>query len=183
VTEDRASATRTARASATARCLLVWWALLFALYLVLIQAVSPDELGLGAGAALLGAAGAEAVRRAERPRVGGLRALAPAAAAFPPTLVQESARLAAEVYRELRRARHGGRRREAGSTVRLALDPGTSAAAAAVLLSASPGACVIDVEQGRGQGRDTGRGAVMTMHLLDRARSPVERALPGGRLR
>ncbi|WP_141726066.1 hypothetical protein [Actinacidiphila rubida] len=157
---------------ATVRCLLVWWALLFVLFLVFISTVTEAELGLGAAGALLGAVGADAVRRAEHPGLGGLRALAPAAASFPAALLQETGRLAVAVIRRLR----GGQ--NAGGTVRLSVDPGVSPAAAAALLSASPGACVIDIRPAEGPQK----GAELTMHLLDFPVSPVERALPGRRL-
>jgi multisubunit Na+/H+ antiporter MnhE subunit len=164
-----------ARGWAAARCLMAWWALLFVLYLVLITSVSPAELGLGAGGALLGAVAADAVRRAEGPRLGGVRTLAAAAAAFPGTLLQETGGLATAVVRELRGTADPGR------TVRLGLEPGASGALAAALLSASPGACAIDIRD-LPSGREPHGGSELTLHLLGPGVSKVERALPGGRL-
>jgi hypothetical protein len=151
---------------------LAWWALLFVLSIMFISAVTATELALGAAAAMLGAVAAEALRRAEGPRVGGLRAMVAAGAAFPGTLLAETGRLAVAVVRAPRA------RAETGRTVRLRLEPGTSAAAAAALLSASPGACVLDIRTSQ----EPDGGAELTLHLLEPSLSAVERALPGRRL-
>jgi uncharacterized membrane protein YgcG len=119
---------------------LVWWGLLFGLYVVLVSTVPSLELMVGAGLALLGALAAEAVRRAEHPRVRGSRRVAAAVAAFPLTLLRETGQLAAAV------ARVPLGRPQPGRTLTIRLPPGTDAACAAALLSASPGACVIDIE-------------------------------------
>ncbi|HEY3482891.1 MAG TPA: Na+/H+ antiporter subunit E [Streptomyces sp.] len=156
----------------TAVSLLTWWGLLFVLYLVCVSTVPPMEVVVGAAAALLGALAAEALRRAEHPRTRGVRGLVRAAVAFPPTLLRETGLLAAAVVRTLR-----GRAPE-GELATIRLEPGASTALAAALLSASPGACVIDMtEDGR-----PGGGAELTVHLLGERASAVERALPGRRV-
>ncbi|WP_405783200.1 hypothetical protein [Streptomyces sp. NBC_00859] len=157
-----------ARGAVTVLSLLTWWVLLFLLYTVLISSVSPLELVVGGLAALLGAIAAEALRRVERPR-GTVRGLLAAGAAFPVTLLRECGQLACAVAGVM-----SGR----GSTGRRAafrLEPGASPGWAAVLLAASPGACVIDISQKGGRGGE----AELTLHLLGGAVSGVERALPG----
>ncbi|SFF27075.1 Multisubunit Na+/H+ antiporter, MnhE subunit [Actinacidiphila alni] len=164
-------------ATTTAVTLLSWWALLFALYLVCVSTVSPAEFAVGGGAALLGAVAAEAVRRAERPPAGGARRLGGAGAAFPAALAGETVRLAAAVVRTLRG------RPDTGREVTVRLEPGAGPALAAALLSASPGACVIDIQEAGEDAGEPGAGALLTVHLLDAAPSPVEAALPGRRER
>jgi hypothetical protein len=163
------------KAAATAVTVLAWWGLLFLLYVILIPTVPPLELMAGAGFSLLGAVAAEAVRRAEHPRMRGGRRLAAAAAAFPLTLLRETGQLAAAVVRTLRGARDPG----GVTTVRLA--PGVDAGPAAALLSASPGACVIDITGPSDHPDRTrvtpGEGHELTVHLLSGPPSPVERAL------
>lgn len=138
-----------------------WSGLLFVLYVVLISEVTPLEAAVGGALAVLGGTAAEAVRRAEHPRVHGGRRVAAAVAALPAALLKETAQLAAAVVRA---PRAGGRR------VVVRLPAGTDPAPAAVLLSATPGACVLDIEA-----RD------LTVHLLGDAPSTVERALGGER--
>jgi hypothetical protein len=104
---------------------------------------------VGAGFALLGAVAAEAVRRAEHPRPRGSRRLALAVAAFPLTLLRETGLLVAVL---LRTPRGGG---AAGTMATIRLAPEVDAACAAALLSASPGACVIDIVAA---GEDDGAG-------------------------
>ncbi|MYS23434.1 Multisubunit Na+/H+ antiporter, MnhE subunit [Streptomyces sp. DvalAA-14] len=163
---------------ATTVNVVVWWGLLFLLYVILISAVPPLELEVGAGFALLGAIAAEAMRRAEHPRLRGSRRIGAAAAGFPLTLLGETGQLAATVVRALRGAG------EPGAVVTIRLAPGTDAALAAALLSASPGACVIDIA-----GATTDRAAEtpstaydLTAHVLGPSVSRVERALGGRRL-
>jgi multisubunit Na+/H+ antiporter MnhE subunit len=158
---------------ATAVNVLVWWALLFLLYVILISAVTPLELMAGAGFALLGAAAAEGVRRAEHPRPRGSRRLAAAAAAFPATLLRETGQLAAAVARAPRG------KGAPGSMAVIRLAPETDAGVAAALLSATPGACVIDIAD---LPRDPSGGRELTVHLLAEPPSRVERALGGRRL-
>jgi hypothetical protein len=167
-------------AAVTAASVLLWWGLLFLLYVILISGVPPLELMVGAAFALLGAIAAEALRRAEHPRVRLGARLVAAAAAFPLTLLRETGQLAALTFRTLRGAR------ESGTVVTIRLPGGTDAGPAAGLLSASPGACVIDItgpsdspeksEQTPGAGHD------LTAHLLADRPSRVEQALGGRRL-
>jgi multisubunit Na+/H+ antiporter MnhE subunit len=152
----------------TAVNVLVWWGLLLLLYVILISAVTPLELMVGAGFALLGAVAAEAVRRAEHPGPRGSRRLAAAAAAFPLTLLRETGQLTAAVARAL------SGRGDPGTMAVVRLAPETDAACAAVLLSASPGACVIDMTDAP---LDPGAGRDLAVHLLAGPPSRVERAL------
>ncbi|WP_405578784.1 hypothetical protein [Streptomyces sp. NBC_01190] len=164
-------------ALATAVNLLVWFGLLFLLYVILISTVPPLEVDVGLGFAALGAITAEGMRRAEHPWIRGSRRLWVAAACFPVTLLRETAQLAVFTGRAL------VGRGSAGSVVSLRLPPETDAAVAATLLSASPGACVIDIaDETDEEARDTTRGRLLTAHLLDPSVSWVERALGGRRL-
>lgn len=157
----------------TAVSLLTWWGLLFVLYLVCVSTVPPMEVVVGAATALLGALAAEALRRAEHPRPRGVRGLARAAVSFPPTLLRETGQLTSAVVRALRG------RGSAGELATIGLESGASTALAAALLSASPGACVIDIAESEGR---PGGGAELTVHLLGESVSAVERALPGRRV-
>lgn len=167
-------------AVAAAIGLLVWWGSLFLLYVVLISGVPPLEVMVGAGFALLGAIAAEALRRAEHPKARWGPRLASAAAAFPLTLLRETGQLAAATFRALRGAR------EFGTVVTVRLPRDTGAAIGATLLSASPGACVIDIT-GPADSPDKSAntpspGHDLTVHVLADPPSPVERALGGRRL-
>lgn len=153
----------THKALVTAATVGGWTGLLFVLYIVLISEVTPLEAAVGGALALLGGIAAEAVRRAEHPRPHAGRRIAAAFAALPATLVMETAHLAVAAAR----APRGG---SGGRQVVVRLPAGTDPALAAVLLSATPGACVLDVV-----GRD------LTVHLLDTAPSAVEKALGGRR--
>ncbi|MFC4031925.1 hypothetical protein ACFO3J_10575 [Streptomyces polygonati] len=157
---------------------LVWWGLLYLLYLILISTGPPLEQMVGAGFALLGAIAAEAMRRAEHPALRGSRRIGAAAAGFPLTLLAETGQLAAAVARAL------GGGGTPGAVVTIRLTPQTDAALAAVLLSASPGACVIDIaEQTVDKAAETpATGYDLTAHVLGRSVSRVERALGGRRL-
>lgn len=169
---------RSAHGAATsAATVLAWSVLLLALYAVLISAVSPLEWAVGGGLAVLGGCAAEAVRRAERPAVHADRRTAAALAALPATLLLETAELAAAVARALRHRE----RVAADAPVGVRLPAGTDTALAAVLLSATPGSCVVDIpdRQPDGEQRE------LLVHLLgvpDRAPSAVERALGVRRL-
>jgi hypothetical protein len=167
---------RTARAAlVSALTVAVWSALLLLLYVVLISAVSPLEWAVGGGLALLGGGAADAVRRAGNPRVRAGRRTAAALAALPTALLRETAELASAVARALLR-RHGGP--AAGDPVAVRLPAGADPAVAAVVLSATPGACVLDIDLARHA--VPGVEPELTVHLLGgpgRALSPVERAL------
>lgn len=143
----------------TAVELLLWWGVLLLLNTVLISSVTPLEVAVGGGLAVLGAVGAVAVRRASGAATGGPARLAQALWAFPWTLLADTGRLALAVLSP--RRRRGGFR-----TVRLA--PGTGPAWAAALLSATPGAVAVDAEDGS-----------LTVHTLGGEVSALERALTG----
>ena len=151
---------------------LTWAGLLFLGYVVLIGPVLALDLLVGAGAALLAGAVAEAMRRAEGQRRGGAARLGAALAAFPVTLLRETWQLARAVAGRLR----GGS--AAGHVVRLRLPPHVGPGWAAALLAASPGSCVLDIT---GEGRR--RGCELTVHLLGAEVSPLEAALRGERVR
>ncbi|WP_369185453.1 Na+/H+ antiporter subunit E [Streptomyces sp. Y1] len=141
--------------------LLLWWGLLLLLNTVFISSVTPLEVAVGGGVALLGALGAGAVRRAAGAAPGGPARLAQALWAFPWTLLADTGRLALLVLSP-------ARRREAGfRTVRLR--PGTGAAWAAALLSSTPGTYVVATEDG-----------VLTVHATSSRVSLLESALTGG---
>ncbi|WP_329129954.1 hypothetical protein OG552_05055 [Streptomyces sp. NBC_01476] len=162
---------------ATVVNVLIWWGLLFLLYLTCVSTVPPLEVLVGLGSALLGAVTAEAVRRAEHPRLRGSRRIGVAAAGFPLTLLAETGRLAVTVVRALRGTAGPG------SVVTIGLPPGTDAALAAVLLSASPGACVLDIaDTTRDKTAATpATGRTLTAHVLGPQVSRLERALGGRR--
>ncbi|MFD0279443.1 hypothetical protein ACFVHB_36885 [Kitasatospora sp. NPDC127111] len=144
----------------TAVELLLWWGLLLLLNIVLISSVTPLEVAVGGGIALLGAIGAVIVRRASGAAWGGAARWAHALWAFPSTLLADTGRLVLAVLSP--RHRDGGFR-----TVRL--DPGTGPAWAAALFSATPGAYVVEAE-----------GGTLTVHALGDQVSSLERALTGG---
>lgn len=137
--------------------LLLWWGMLLLLNVVLISSVTPLEVAVGGGVALLGALGALAARRGSGATPGGTARLAPALRAFPRTLLADTGRLVLAVLSP-RRRRSGFR------AVRLA--PGTGPAWAAALLSSTPGAYVVDVD-----------GQSLLVHALGREASALERAL------
>ncbi|MFF2078548.1 hypothetical protein ACFVXG_27810 [Kitasatospora sp. NPDC058162] len=140
--------------------LLLWWGLLLLLNTVLISSVTPLEVAVGGGIALLGAAGAVALQHASGAKPGGPAHLAQALWAFPWTLLADTGRLVLAVLSPAQR--RGGFRR-----VRLA--PGTGPAWAGALLSATPGAFVVAVE-----------GDTLTVHALGGDEvSLLERALTG----
>ncbi|MFF2950426.1 Na+/H+ antiporter subunit E [Kitasatospora sp. NPDC057965] len=144
----------------TAIELLLWWGVLLVLYTVLISTVSPLELAVGGGLALLAAFGAIAVRRVSGAAPGGPDRLAAAIRSFPGTLLADTGRLALAVLSP-------GHRRSAFRTVRLA--PGTGPAWAAALLSSTPGAYVVDID-----------GQCLLVHALGPEASSLESALTGG---
>ncbi|MDI5962579.1 hypothetical protein [Streptantibioticus silvisoli] len=140
---------RTTRSlAAAAGEVAAWWLVLTALYLVLISDVTPLEFAVGAAGAVLAAVAARLARTAaEAGTGGGGRALA-AALHWPAALLTDTARLAAVTAGVLCGRPAPGRFRV------LRLRPGTGAAWAGALLSATPGAYVVDV--GRYGEEDTG---------------------------
>jgi hypothetical protein len=172
-------------ALATAVTMAAWGGLLLLLYVILISSVTGLEVAVGAGFALLGAVAAEALRRAEHPRAHGSRRLAAATAAFPLTLLAETGQLAVAVAQAIRGRATPGRR------LVVRLEPQVDTALASALLSASPGACVLDVagvprlggfaddppERDPGSTPEGGRGGDLVVHVLAGPPSRVERAL------
>ncbi|WP_316529374.1 hypothetical protein [Kitasatospora brasiliensis] len=127
------------------------------LNVVFISSVTPLEVAVGGGIAVLGALGAVTVRRASGAAPGGAARLTAALRAFPRTLPADTARLALAVVSP-------SHRRPAFRAVRLA--PGTGPAWAAALLSSTPGAYVVEVD-----------GQTLLVHALGRELSSLERAL------
>lgn len=170
--------------AASAVTVAAWAVLLLALYAVLISAVSPLEWAVGGTLAVLGGVAADVVRRAEQPAVHADRRIAAALAALPATLLRETAELAAAVARALRHRRQVAGAPDAPIAVRL--PAGVDAGLAAVLLSATPGACVVDIADPEpGADQEPSGGREVRVHLLgtpDRAPSAVERALGARRL-
>lgn len=141
--------------------LLLWWGLLLLLNTVFISSVTPLEVAVGGGVALLGAIGALAVRRASGAAPGGPARLAQSLWAFPWTLIADTGRLALVTVSP-------ARRRDAGfRTVRLS--PGTGPAWAAALLSSTPGAYVVSTE-----------GDTLIVHALGGRVSALQAALTDG---
>ncbi|MDI5969210.1 hypothetical protein POF50_007605 [Streptomyces sp. SL13] len=140
---------RTTRSlAAAAGEVAAWWLVLTALYLVLISDVTLLEFAVGAAGAVLAAVAARLARTAaEAGTGGGGRALA-AALHWPAALLTDTARLAAVTAGVL------CGRPAPGCFRVLRLRPGTGAAWAGALLSATPGAYVVDV--GRYGEEDTG---------------------------
>jgi multisubunit Na+/H+ antiporter MnhE subunit len=147
---------------------LAWWVVLVALYLVFISTVTLLEFAVGAAGALLAACGGHALRRASwtSPASGSGRArLAHAVLSWPGTLFADTGRLTAATIRSLPLSR---RRPVSGRFETLELHRGTGAAWACAVLSATPGAYVVDVGT---------RGDVIMVHVLPGPPSAVERAV------
>ncbi|WP_042364586.1 hypothetical protein [Streptacidiphilus neutrinimicus] len=144
-----------------------WWLLLLGLECVFISTVSPAELVLGAGAAALGAAAAALLSRLERPRVGPLTRFAPAVAAWPGTLLADTGRLL-----RLAAACAVLGRRPRGSFRQVRLRDGAGAAWSGLLISATPGGCVVGVEE-------RGDVTVLTVHRIFPEPSALDRVLTG----
>ncbi|CAG7646075.1 Na+/H+ antiporter subunit E [Actinacidiphila bryophytorum] len=174
-TEATAMAHSAHGTAASAATVAAWTVLLVALYVVLISAVSPLEWAVGGGLAVLGGFAADAVRRAEHPSVHADRRTAAALAALPATLLQDTAELAMAVGRAVRGSRH--RAAAADAPVAVRLPAGADTGLAAVLLSATPGACVVDIADEAPDGERE-----LRVHLLGAKPSAVERALGVGRL-
>ncbi|WP_181442553.1 hypothetical protein [Streptomyces tateyamensis] len=144
---------------------LLWWLVLMALNVLFISTVSPLELEVSAGLALLGAVAAGPARRAARARLGGLTGAPAALAALPRTLVSDLVLLVRVLLRPASAT---------GGVRTVALPAGTGPAWACTLLSATPGTCVLDVSA-------PADGPVrLTVHTLDAAPSAVERAVGVG---
>ncbi|MFF9197735.1 hypothetical protein ACF09L_21255 [Streptomyces sp. NPDC014779] len=122
---------------------LSWWALLLVLQVLLIGSVSPIELAVAAGGALVAALAARAVRVAAGTRLGGTAGWAHALLLWPAALVTDTWRLARAVVRTL------GGHRVVGRFVTIRWRPGTGGAWAGGLLSATPGVYVVDQGPGR----------------------------------
>jgi multisubunit Na+/H+ antiporter MnhE subunit len=143
----------------------VWWLLLLGLECIFISTISPAELVLGAGAATLGAAAATALSRLEQPRTGPLGRLMPAVAAWPVTLLADSVRLL-----RLAAASALRRRRPRGSFRQVRLRDGAGAAWSSLLISATPGGCVVAVEEREGS-------TILTVHRIFPRPSSVDEVL------
>jgi hypothetical protein len=156
---------------------LCWWAVLFGCYLILISSVSLTELVVGAAAATVATATAITARRtlfsslseAGEDAVGarlawGGRAALHGLAVLPRQIVTDTARLARPPWPtdgfgrlELPRAAESARLRDS-----------TQRGLITLLISASPGAYVTDVDPGRG---------VLTVHRIDPRPGPLERSV------
>jgi multisubunit Na+/H+ antiporter MnhE subunit len=142
-----------------------WWVLLFLLYLVFISSLSALELAVGAGVSGFAAAVGRAVHRTARPDPGPPGHWLAAAWAWPGTLLAETVRLAELTFASLRGRPSRGR----FATVRLR--PGVGTAWATVLLSGTPGSCVVAVDQ------NAGTLPVLTVHKLFASPSRLEAVL------
>ncbi|MFB7909885.1 hypothetical protein ACFC1T_25955 [Kitasatospora sp. NPDC056076] len=142
-----------------------WWALLFMIYLVFISTLSPLELMVGAGACAMATTGAWAIHRAAHPAAGPAGHLPAALWAWPATALTETAQLSWVTVAALRG------RPARGRFARVRLRPGVGAPWACVLLSATPGSCVVAVDE------EKGRPAVLTAHSLFDSRSRLESVL------
>jgi hypothetical protein len=142
-----------------------WWVLLIALECVFISTIDPAELVLGAGGAALGASAAVLLTRLERIAVTPLSRFLPAVAAWPGTLLADTARLIGLVCACALR-----RRRPRGSFREVRLREGAGSAWSALLLTATPGGCVVADEERDG-------AAVLTIHRIFPGPSSLDRAL------
>lgn len=153
---------------------LAWWAVLVVVNLMFISSVSPLELVVIAGGALIAAVAARAVHTASEAGLGGTRGWGPAALAWPGAVVGDLVRLCSVTVRALAGRPAGG----ALKTVTLASD--TGAAWACALLSSTPGAYVVDVPAPHQKGK-TPRTAVA--HFLSEDRTRLEDVLTQGQRR
>lgn len=148
-----------------------WWIVLTALYLVFISTVTPLEFAVGAAGAALAAVAARATRLAADGGTGARGGWMAALVAWPGAVLTDTVRLAAATARCLRgRPIEGGLR-----TVRV--EPGTGTAWAAAVLSATPGAYVVDVD--RAPAGDA-EGDLLTVHVLPGEPTTLERVLTAG---
>jgi Na+/H+ ion antiporter subunit len=152
-----------------------WWTVLTALYLTFIATVTVLEFAVGAAGSALAAVAARAVRRAAGGGTGGRGGWLAALAAWPGAVLTDTLRLAATTARRL-----GGARRShpVGRFATLRLTSGTGAAWTSALLSATPGAYVVEVTPAREAG--TTGGDLLTVHLLPGEPTTLERVLTAG---
>jgi hypothetical protein len=165
---------------ATVGDVLVWWVVLVALYFAFITTVTVLECVVAGAGAALAALGAHRLRSVTSGGPGGRTGLSRALLAWPGTLVADLARL---VVVTLRGTYHRGN--ASGRFRTVVLRAGVGAGWASALLSATPGAYVVDVRP-QASGREDGspgttRGEVMTVHVLTGPASVLERALTRGR--
>ncbi|MFJ5033814.1 hypothetical protein ACIQB5_38415 [Streptomyces sp. NPDC088560] len=151
---------------------LVWWAVLVVVDLMFITPVTALELLVAAGGAAIAAVAARAVRTASGAGLGGTRRWASAALMWPAAVLGDLGRLCGVTARAVR-----GRSPE-GSLKTLSLRSGTGAAWACAVLSATPGAYVVDV-----QGQEMQGGQRAVAHFLTEDRTRLEDVLTEGRRR
>ncbi|MFF7983186.1 hypothetical protein ACFZDK_29405 [Streptomyces sp. NPDC007901] len=152
---------------------LAWWAVLVVLDILFISTVSALELVVAAGGAVIAAIAARAVRTASGARLGGTRRWGTAVSAWPGAVLTDLVGLWRLTARALR-----GRASE-GSLKTMTLAPGTGAAWACALLSATPGAYVVDVRGTRGEA-PASREREVVAHVLTDDRTRLEDVLTEG---
>ncbi|MGW2648820.1 hypothetical protein ACWC2T_28835 [Streptomyces sp. NPDC001393] len=152
---------------------LAWWVVLVVVNVLFISTVSPLELVVAAGGALIAAVAARAVHSASGARLGGTRRWGAAALAWPGAVLTDLSRLCLATARAL-----GGHSSQ-GSLKIMTLSPGTGAAWACALLSSTPGAYVVDVHVR--EPRRTGRASQTAVaHFLSDDRTSLEDVLTEG---
>jgi hypothetical protein len=151
---------------------LAWWLVLAVVDVLFISTVSALELVVAAGGAVIAAVAARAVRTASGARLGGTRRWGAAALAWPGAVLSDLVRLWWATARAL-----GGRSSE-GSLQTMTLSSGTGAAWACALLSATPGAYVVDVRGTRGAAPAAQTDVVA--HFLTDDRTHLEDVLTEG---
>ncbi|GHD98505.1 hypothetical protein [Streptomyces alanosinicus] len=150
---------------------VAWWAVLVVVNVLFISTVSPLELVVVAGGALIAAVAARAVHTASHARLGDTRRWAAAALAWPGAVLTDLVGLCGVTARAL-----GGRSPE-GSLKKMTLASGAGAAWACALLSSTPGAYVVDVLEPR----ETGRAPQTAVaHFLTDDRTRLEDVLTEG---
>ncbi|MFJ8493180.1 hypothetical protein ACIRBZ_33255 [Streptomyces sp. NPDC094038] len=152
---------------------LAWWVVLAVLNILFITAVSALELAVLAGGAVIAAVAARTVHTASGARLGGTRQWGACLLAWPGALLTDLFRLWWLTARAL-----GGRASE-GSLKTMTLAPGTGAAWACALLSATPGAYVVDVRGTRGEA-PAAREREVVAHFLTDGRTRLENVLTEG---
>ena len=150
-----------------------WWAVLVVLGILFTSTVTALELVVAAGGAVIAAVAARAVRTASGARLGPTRRWGTALLAWPGTVLTDLAGLWRLTARALR-----GRAPE-GSLKTTTLAPGTGAAWACALWSATPGAYVVDVRGTRGEA-PASREREVVAHFLSDDRTRLEDVLTEG---